>query len=152
MRTSAFLKNNPIKTMKKQFYSCLLTGLFAANVHAVEVANAAADYQTAPGIGTGIAPTAPPTGWDYLFSDAASGGTEVSLTPAVGVGNADGEGFGSTEGGSGTPNVLGSIAGTATDFGLFNGFGHAGVVGEDLILHPGNTEDHCLRDCSLHHH
>ncbi|MGJ8723166.1 MAG: immunoglobulin domain-containing protein [Roseibacillus sp.] len=122
----------------KTILTTLVVGLLGAHLQAVEVANAAADYQTAPGIGAGLAPTAPPAGWEYVYSDAASGGTEVPLTADVGVGNQDNNGFGSTAGGSGTPNVLGSIAGTATNYGLF-GTAHAGVVGDDLLIHPGNN-------------
>ncbi|MFC7337815.1 immunoglobulin domain-containing protein [Haloferula chungangensis] len=119
--------------------SLFIAGVICPSAQAVEVANAAADYQTAPGIGAGTAPTAPPSGWEYVYSNAATGGTEVALSADSAVGNIGNRGFGSTAGGSGTPNVLGSIAGTGTDLGLFSGFGHAGVVGTDLVLHPGNN-------------
>lgn len=115
----------------------LAAGILCPVAQSVEVANPAADYQSAPDIGPDLAPTAPPAGWEYVYSDAATGGTEVALTADVGVGNQGNNGFGSTAGGSGTPNVLGSLAGSA-DFGLF-GTAHAGVVGDDLLIHPGNN-------------
>ncbi|MDF7799037.1 DUF2961 domain-containing protein [Pontiellaceae bacterium B1224] len=104
------------------------------------IADVAYDYTTAPGYGAGsTAPTTPPTGWEYLYSSAASGGTEVALTPRNPVGNAGNRGF---EGpaANNTPAVLGGIAG-GSEFEIFSdgqAF-NAGVVGDDILLHPGNS-------------
>ena len=66
----------------------------------------------------------------------------MPLTAEVPVGNgAQNDGFGGDDAGTfTTPVVLGSIASGAA-FGIFDGFGHNGVVGEDLLLHPGNTAE-----------
>ena len=49
------------------------------------LANVAADYVAAAGGPTNIL-TTPPTGWSYLGSDAANGGTEFDLSAgAVGI-------------------------------------------------------------------
>jgi plastocyanin len=104
------------------------------------IADIAEDYSTAPDYAVGTtAPSAPPSGWDYLYSTAASGGTEVALTAGNPVGNGGNSGF---EGpaANNTPAVLGGIAG-GSEFEIFNdgqAF-NAGVVGTDLLLHPGNS-------------
>ena len=96
--------------------------------------NAAGDYVAAAGGPTAVL-TAPPSGWSYLGSTLANGGVETALT----AGNAG------TDGGGGFTGV--STAGTAAvqgtdpnggDYVLFgNGAVNAGVVGTDLLLHPG---------------
>lgn len=117
----------------------LLIGIMSPVVHAVEVANAAADYATAPDyVADTTAPSAPPTGWAYIYSDAATGGTEVALTPQTNVGNEGQQGF---EGPSAnnTPAILGGITDVLKDFEIFNSSPNAGVVGTDLLMHPGNN-------------
>ncbi|MGJ8633667.1 MAG: PQQ-dependent sugar dehydrogenase [Luteolibacter sp.] len=95
----------------------------------VTVADAAADY---------ISSTSEPEGWDYLYSSAATGGSEVTLTANNNVGNAGNAGF---EGPStlNTPAILGAIDG-GSEFEIFNDGlqSNAGVVGTDLLFHPGN--------------
>ncbi|MGJ8673369.1 PQQ-dependent sugar dehydrogenase [Rubritalea sp.] len=95
----------------------------------VTVADAASDYSSS---------TSEPDGWDYLYSSAATGGNEVALTADNNVGNAGNAGF---EGSSlnNTPAILGAIDG-GSEFEIFNdGFGfNAGIVGTDLLFHPGN--------------
>jgi hypothetical protein len=113
------------------------TGAIFTDTIGADIAN---DYTTAIGYVAGsTAPSAPPTGWEYLYSTAASGGTEVALTAGNPVGSGGNSGF---EGpaASNTPAVLGGIAGGA-EFEIFSD-GQAfnsGVVGTDLILHPGST-------------
>ena len=142
----------------KSILTTLVVGLLGANLHAVEVANAASDYQTAQGIVAGTtAPIQPPEGWTYLASTAATGGTEVALTPQTGIGNAGNQGFAIESGidlGGGPlfVGVLGSIAG-GTEFEILtdglegNGRtdggaspGNSGVVGTDLLISPGESE------------
>ena len=136
------MKPPKIITMKTPLVPLLLAGiLLCPAADAVEVADAALDYQTAPeiDIAGGFAPTAPPEGWEYLYSDAFAGGTEVALLANDEVGNAGNDGFGGDAGTNGTPAVLGTITGGGTDLAVFTNAGHAGVVGEDLLIHPGNT-------------
>ena len=73
----------------------LVAGFFGSHVHAVEVANAGLDYQSAQGIvADTTAPTQAPDGWTYVASTAATGGTEVALTPQQDLGNGGNQGFG----------------------------------------------------------
>lgn len=103
------------------------------------LADIAYDYTTAPGyVGDSTAPTAPPTGWEYLYSTAPTNGTEMALTPQSGVGNAGNSGFEGPSANS-TPAVLGGIAGgSAYEIFTDGSAAHAAVVGTDLLLHPGN--------------
>lgn len=113
----------------------------AAELDGTLIADIAYDYTTAPGYVAGsTAPSEPPTGWEYLYSSAASSGTEVALTPQTPVGNAGNRGF---EGpaANNTPAVLGGIAG-GSEFEIFSdgqAF-NAGAVGVDLLLHPGSSD------------
>ena len=128
----------------KTILTTLVCGLFAANLHAVEVANPATDYALAPDYVAGTtAPTAPPAGWEYLASDALTGGTEVALTPQTATGNGGNSGFSGTE----NVNVLGDQNAGAQYEIFSDGFdgnppnipiGNEGIVGTDLLLHPGN--------------
>ena len=128
--------------MRKTLLPLFCAGLLAIpSAQAEVVADAANDYQSAPDIAADAAPTAPPTGWEYIYSDAVTGGIEVALTPGSTVGDSGNMGFGSDQGGGGeTPVVLGSITAPDNNFAIFGNFGHAGVVGTDLLLHPGNTD------------
>ena len=128
--------------MRKTLLPLFCAGLLAIpSARAEVVADAANDYQSAPDIAADAAPTAPPTGWEYIYSDAVTGGIEVALTPGSTVGDSGNMGFGSDQGGGGeTPVVLGSITAPDNNFAIFGNFGHAGVVGTDLLLHPGNTD------------
>ncbi|MDF7799038.1 choice-of-anchor D domain-containing protein [Pontiellaceae bacterium B1224] len=105
------------------------------------VADIAGDY---------ISPSAEPEGWDYLYSDTAVGGTEVSLTPdrlvssSYGGGNT---GFGDPNGQYGVPGVLGSLTGSGQYEIFSDGYdgnassdGNLGVPGTDLLIHPGSGE------------
>jgi len=106
----------------------------------VTVADAAADYQSAPGYVAGTtAPSAPPANWSYIYSNSATGGTEVALTPQMDVGNEGNQGFEGPSAGN-TPAILGGITG-ANDFEIFNNATNAGVVGTDLLMHPGNSTE-----------
>ncbi|MGJ8650877.1 MAG: beta strand repeat-containing protein [Opitutaceae bacterium] len=118
-----------------------LLGILSPTVHAVEVANAAADYQTAPDYVAGTtAPSAPPAGWEYIYADtvanAATAGT--ALTPQTATGNEGNAGFAYDPGANNVPSVLGGITG-ANDFEIFNNATNSAVVGADLVLHPGNN-------------
>lgn len=91
------------------------------------VANIGSDFQA----GT------PKSGWAYLQSTAATGGTESALTYGSAVGNNGNVGYG---GGANTYN-LGAILGTTTganSFRLFVDGANNGVVGTDVLLHPGD--------------
>lgn len=123
----------------------LLIGIMSPAVHAVEVANAAADYATAPGYVAGTtAPTAAPTGWEYLTSTAPVGGTEIVMPAGVATGNGGNTGFA----GASNSNILGDQNG-GTQYEIFSdGFdgnggniptGNEGVVGTDLLIHPGGN-------------
>ena len=102
-------------------------------------ANAAADYVTAAGSPTSTL-TAPPTGWSYLRSDAANGGTEIALTAgAVGNQGAAFQGFAGTSSFN-TAAVYGTNTANSADFEIFgNGDLNNAVVGTDLLLHPGQN-------------
>jgi hypothetical protein len=95
-------------------------------------------------------PSAEPEGWDYLYSDAAVGGTEVALTPnqltatVVAGGNT---GFADPGGENGIPGILGSITGSGQYEIFSDGYdgnsksaGNGGVPGVDLLMHPGLAE------------
>ena len=101
------------------------------------IANAAADYVAAAGGITNIL-TAPPTGWSYLGSDAANGGAEFNLSAdQVGNQGADYQGFVGTSGFN-TAAVYGTNTTDPADvFEIFNNGANGAVVGNDLILHPG---------------
>ncbi|MDB4265258.1 hypothetical protein N9891_00760 [bacterium] len=137
-----------MNTLKSFFLSSLLLGS-AATAQTI-IADAAADYLTAPDyLADTTAPSAPPTGWEYLSSDMATGGTETPLTAQTTLGNGGNDGFGIA---SGTATfqvgVLGGVTG-GTQYEIFNdGFdgnlpnvptGNEGVVGTDLLLHPGTS-------------
>ena len=115
--------------------------LLCANADAqVVIADAAADYVTAAGSDTGII-TTPPTGWTYLASDSANGGTEVELVAGqVGNQGAAPQGFAGNSVAN-TPAVYGTNTVEADEFEIFgDGQANGGVVGEDLLLHPGSTD------------
>ncbi|MCX6927317.1 MAG: DUF2961 domain-containing protein, partial [Verrucomicrobia bacterium] len=94
---------------------------------AVRVSDLAADYQV----------TTPRTGWRYLKSTAASGGTETALTYGTGVGNEGNIGYGGGGNGYNLPCVLG--AASTGNFILFNDGANNGVIGTDLLVHPGDA-------------
>lgn len=109
--------------------------LASGSAHAATiVANAGGDWIDAATL---------PTGWSYLESDAATGGTESALTASSTIGGfpagTETTGFGG--GGSfGTAAILGDNA----DGGDYEIFGDgaanaAGVVGTDLLMHPSNN-------------
>ena len=89
-----------------------------------------------------------PENWHYLRSTAVHGGTETLLTANTSVGNGGNTGFGSPgEGGFyGLPAVIGDRDGS-NEYELFadgyegtdGGPGNRGVVGVDLLVHPGNS-------------
>jgi len=119
----------------------LVAGILCPSAQAVEVADAAADYQTAPDYVAGTtAPSAPPAGWEYIYANtaanAATAGT--ALTPQTATGNEGNAGFAYDPGANNVPSVLGGITG-ANDFEIFNNATNSGVVGSDLLLHPGNN-------------
>ena len=132
--------------MKNQrILSTLIVGLFSGHIQAqVEVANAALDYQSAPGIVVGTtAPTAPPDGWEYLTSTAGVGGTEIPL-PAEVASAGGNTGFA----GASNSHILGDQNGGAQYEIFTDGFdgnggtipiGNEGVVGTDLLIHPGGN-------------
>lgn len=105
-----------------------------ATVQADIVASAAGDYVAAAGGPTNVLASFP-TDWSYLGSDAANGGTETLLTAGP-AGNDGGDGFN----GVSTANTA-AVQGTdpnGGDYELFgNGDPNGGVIGTDLLLHPG---------------
>lgn len=101
-------------------------------------------------------PSAEPEGWDYLYSDAAIGGTEVSLTPDSAVASSYGSGnvgFGHPAGQYGVAAVLGSVTGT-DQYEIFSDgydgknsdqlWGHYAVPGIDILIHPGSGTDNAF--------
>ena len=131
--------------MKKIKYAALFVGGCAASANATIVANIAGDYALAPGFVAGTtAPTAAPLGWEYLTSTSPVGGTEITL-PA-GVTSAGGNtGFA----GASNSHVLGDQNGGAQYEIFADGFdgnggtiplGNGGVVGTDLLIHPGGND------------
>jgi len=101
--------------------------LWSANAQQTVVADLGADYRT----------DTPKAGWQYLKSTAPSGGTETPLTYGSAVGSVGNIGYG----GGGNQYNLPCVLGTAStgDFRLFGDGGNAGVLGTDLLLHPGDT-------------
>ncbi|MDB4288924.1 PEP-CTERM sorting domain-containing protein, partial [bacterium] len=79
-----------------------------------------------------------PSGWSFLGSTAANGGTETALTAGqVGNQSAAYQGFvGSST--AGTAAVYGTNTADPAQFEIFsNGDANGGVVGTDLLLHSG---------------
>jgi hypothetical protein len=137
------------KKMKKMEWAVTASLLVAGVVQAGVVANIGADYATASGYGVSNAPTAAPTGWAYLSSDAATGGTESALTAETVVGNVGNTGFGVSGISTYNVGVLGNVTAAGQQYELFddgydgNGgnrpMGNEGVVGTDLLLQPGDN-------------
>ena len=101
----------------------------ALTANAASVADIAGDY-------TG--PSTMPAGWSYLYSNLASGGTEVVLTPNLALGLGGNSGFGRPEGGAifNLPGVIGTQ--TGPEYEIFtDGNANVPVLGTDLLLHPG---------------
>ena len=110
-----------------------------ASAATVVLANPAADYVAAAGGPTATLTTAP-TGWSYLGATTANGGTETALTAGqVGNQSASYQGFvGSST--AGTASVYGTNTADPAQFEIFgNGDLNGGVVGTDLLLHPGQA-------------
>ncbi|QDS98418.1 hypothetical protein [Adhaeretor mobilis] len=137
------------------FIACFFTASMLPTASAIVIADAAGDYVAAASATT--APTAFPSGWSYLYSTAASGGTEVALTAETALGNAGNTGFAGIDTQFGTAAVLGTLTEDPVDnldyqFEIFSdGFdgnptnanvneGNEAVVGTDLLLHPGRAE------------
>ena len=105
--------------------------LAAVPANTATIANIAGDY-TGPGT--------LPVGWSYLYSDQASGGSEVALTPGLAVGNAGNSGFGRVEGGAifNLPGVVGTKTPAAAQYEIFtDGEQNAPALDSDLLIHPG---------------
>ena len=129
--------------------AAFIMGGLTMTSHSAIIADAAADYVAAAGSPT-EAPAAAPAGWEYLYSGASTGGTEVALTASTVVGNGGNTGFGA-DFGFNLPAVLGTLTNTAAgaEYEIFaDGFGgnggtipegNGGVVGTDLLAHPGFT-------------
>lgn len=80
-----------------------------------------------------------PAGWSYLEADAANGGTETALTPGGAIGNGGNTGFGGGHNNYNLAAVLGEVNGGA-EFEIFgDGQLNGGVVGTDLLVHPGDS-------------
>lgn len=116
----------------------LLSVATSAHAATVVLGDAAADYVAAAGGPNAVLATAP-TGWSYFGANAANGGTEIALAAGqVGIQGSAYQGFvgGST---SGTAAVYGTNTADPSQFEIFsNGDPNGGVVGTDLLLHPGN--------------
>ena len=108
-----------------------------ASAATVVLADAAADYVAAAGSPT-TALTTLPAGWSVLGATAANGGAETSLTVGqVGNQSAAYQGFVGVSN-SGTAAVYGTNTADPAQFEIFsNGDPNGGVVGTDLLLHPG---------------
>lgn len=104
----------------------------------ITVADPAADYLAAAG-GPNAALAAPPTGWSYFGSTVANGGTEAALAAGqVGNVSAAYEGFVGVSGNN-VAAVYGTNTASSAEFEIFaNGQANAGVVGTDILLHPGD--------------
>lgn len=138
-----FLLNMRVILMKTiAFRSSLLVAVIGVlgglpQANAAIIADAAGDYLAAAG-GPTTALTTPPSGWSYLGSTAANGGTETALTAGqVGNQSAAYQGFvGSST--AGTASVYGTNTADPNEYEIFsNGDPNLGVVGRDLLLHPG---------------
>ena len=82
-------------------------------------------------------PSSVPAGWSYLYSDMASGGTEVAMTPNLALGNGGNSGFGRVASGIfNLPGVIGTQAGAQYEMFL-DGDLNAPALGTDLLIHPG---------------
>jgi autotransporter-associated beta strand protein len=90
------------------------------------IADLAGDY---------IDPTTLPADWGYFYSDQASGGTEVALTPDLAIGNGGNSGFGAPFSFN-LPGVIGTQTGAQYEM-FTDGDLNAPVLGTDLLLHPG---------------
>ena len=100
------------------------------------IGDAAGDYVAAAG-GPTATLTAFPASWSYLGSTAATGGALSNLT-AGGAGTDGGPGFTGVSA-AGTAAVQGTDP-NGGDYELFgNGDPNGGVIGEDLLLHPGQA-------------
>ena len=101
------------------------------------IADASLDYVFAAGSLT-TAPTTPPSGWSYLGSTAENGESTIDLTAGdVGDQGADYQGF-QGESRFGTALVYGVNTADSDEFEVFgNGDANMGVVGTDILLHPG---------------
>ncbi|MCX6877926.1 MAG: autotransporter-associated beta strand repeat-containing protein [Verrucomicrobia bacterium] len=84
-------------------------------------------------------PSSMPAGWSYLYSNQASGGTEVALTPDLPIGNGGNSGFGRPErsGFFYLPGVIGTQSGPQYEI-FTDGDLNAGALGSDLLIHPDN--------------
>ena len=136
--------------MKKITCTSLLFGSCVITANATVVADIGGDYLTAAGYVAGMtAPTEAPTGWTYATSSAANGGTLNALAPQTTLGNGGNMGFGAASGiGDFNIGVLGGTTGGAEFEMIDDGFdgggnspiGNGGVVGTDLLVHPGNND------------
>lgn len=113
--------------------ACVLVGILYASAgisRAVVVADLGGDWVDAATL---------PAGYSYLQSDAATGGTEVALSPSQAIGNAGATGFG----GGGNFNMAAVLGDNANggDYQIFadGQVNHGGVVGTDLLVHPRNV-------------
>ena len=129
-------------------------GNVGAQTTTVTLADAAADYVDSLSAidaepDADADPTPFPAGWTYLVSDTASGGNERLLT-VLGVGNGGNTGFGTDGNGFSVPAVVGN-QNLGDQFEVFgDGFdgnggnvptGNGGVVGTDLLMVPGFTNE-----------
>jgi hypothetical protein len=116
------LKNGKIM---KRIISLVGALCLATMSHAALIADIAGDY---------VDENTLPTGWQYLYSDASTGGTEGALTAGGSIGNMGNTGFTVLSGYN--IGVLGSSSGT---YAIFDSDENSAVQGMDLLLHPGNT-------------
>ena len=130
-------------------FAVAVLGLFTQSASAVVVADIAADYVAS------TAPAALPPGWAYFESDTPdlSGGTNLALNPNSSVGDQGETGFASPSNGLGLG--LAAVLGTNTNGGDYEIFSdgntnHGGVVGTDLLVHPGTNEDPRIRRRAIH--
>jgi hypothetical protein len=101
------------------------------------IGDAAGVYVAAAGSST-TALTTLPSGWSYWGATAANGGTEIALTAGqVGDQGAAYQGWGGVSTAN-TAAVYGTNTADPAQFEIFsNGDANGGVVGDDLLLHPG---------------
>jgi hypothetical protein len=99
----------------------------AAMANAAVVADIAGNY---------ISPASLPANWGYFYSNQASGGSEVALTPDRPIGNGGNRGFGGDASFFYLPGLIGTkIVDQYEIFG--DGDANVPVLGTDLLLHPG---------------
>jgi hypothetical protein len=135
--TSSVASFSSVTTTDSGAYDVVITNAFGSITSAVVNVTVVPPVPRAD-VATDFQELTPKSGWQYLQSTAATGGTETALSWGGVVGNEGNMGYG----GGGNGYNLGAVLGTSTGTNMFRIFtdGHynAGVVGTDLLVHPGD--------------